>query len=168
MTKEQQIKILDAHFQGCLSFWKLNANNEITAFELALNDLRDTWRNPYAPEGEMLDRQVTLEVCAKYTSQLDNLYREYYENQKETWHDDHIRRCTECGKPMKEGYLIEQGGEYYCSDECLHKNYTQEQWNCLCCQDGDEEICNNPDYDWDDKETSDENYYTAWESIYQY
>lgn len=39
-----------------------------------------------------------------------------------------IRICDECGKLMVEGYCIDGGMEYYCSDECLHKNYTREQW----------------------------------------
>ena len=44
---------------------------------------------------------------------------------------EHIRVCSECGKPMYEGYCIENGAEYYCSDECLHKNMTQEEFDTL-------------------------------------
>jgi len=39
-----------------------------------------------------------------------------------------IRVCDECGKIMVEGYCIDGGNEYYCSDACLCKNYTKEQW----------------------------------------
>lgn len=39
-----------------------------------------------------------------------------------------IRTCDECGSEMVEGYCISGGEEYYCSDECLHKNYTQQQY----------------------------------------
>ena len=35
--------------------------------------------------------------------------------------DDPIRRCTHCGKLMKEGYLL--GGEYACIDECRNAIY---------------------------------------------
>lgn len=38
------------------------------------------------------------------------------------------RECSECGKEMNEGYCIENGLEYYCSDECLHKHYTEEEY----------------------------------------
>ena len=38
------------------------------------------------------------------------------------------RICHECGKPMDEGYCIDAGMEYYCSDKCLHENYTPRQW----------------------------------------
>jgi len=34
------------------------------------------------------------------------------------------RICSECGKKMREGYCINDGDEYYCSDECANKHYT--------------------------------------------
>ena len=37
------------------------------------------------------------------------------------------RICNECGKPMKQGYCIDGGSEYYCSDRCLHVHYTPEE-----------------------------------------
>lgn len=45
--------------------------------------------------------------------------------------DEETRHCSECGKEMHEGYLCEDGCEYYCSDECLHKHYTPEEWAYL-------------------------------------
>lgn len=47
------------------------------------------------------------------------------------------RQCDECGKGMHEGYCIDGGAEYYCSDTCLHKHYTPEQWNEMYDDDGD-------------------------------
>ena len=44
---------------------------------------------------------------------------------------EHIRVCSECGKPMTEGFCIEDGAEYYCSEECLHKNLTEEEYESL-------------------------------------
>lgn len=44
---------------------------------------------------------------------------------------EHIRVCSECWKPMYEGYCIEDGAEYYCSDECLHKNLSDKQYEKL-------------------------------------
>lgn len=44
---------------------------------------------------------------------------------------EHIRVCSECGKPMYEGYCIENGAEYYCSDECLHQNLSEKQYERL-------------------------------------
>lgn len=45
----------------------------------------------------------------------------------EVW-EKPIRRCSECGKLMIEGYCIEDGFEYFCSDGCLYMNYTKEEF----------------------------------------
>ena len=42
------------------------------------------------------------------------------------------RICDTCYKPMNEGYCINGGEEYYCSDECLYKVYTKEEWDEIC------------------------------------
>lgn len=42
--------------------------------------------------------------------------------------DETERRCSVCGKEMKEGYCIESGIAYYCSDECLLKDMTWEEY----------------------------------------
>lgn len=55
---------------------------------------------------------------------LDEIEMEYEEK-------ENIRCCSECGKSMTKGYVIEDGLEYYCSDECLHKNYTEEEFDKL-------------------------------------
>lgn len=40
-----------------------------------------------------------------------------------------MRICNECGKHVKEsGYVVENGVEYYCSNDCLHKHYTPSEW----------------------------------------
>lgn len=38
------------------------------------------------------------------------------------------RICTECGEMMIDGFAADGGGEYYCSEECLYKNYTREEY----------------------------------------
>ena len=43
----------------------------------------------------------------------------------------HVRACSECGKPMTEGFCIEDGAEYYCSEDCLHKNLSDEEYENL-------------------------------------
>ena len=42
-----------------------------------------------------------------------------------------FRTCSECDSPMNEGYCIEDGLEYYCSDDCLHKHISQEEYQKL-------------------------------------
>ena len=44
---------------------------------------------------------------------------------------EHIRVCSECGKPMTEGFCIEDGAEYYCLEDCLHKHLTEEEYDNL-------------------------------------
>ena len=38
------------------------------------------------------------------------------------------RFCNNCGKYITRGYVIENGMEYYCSDDCLHTIYTEEEY----------------------------------------
>jgi len=38
------------------------------------------------------------------------------------------RYCSVCGKGMWGGYVIGGGEAYYCSDECLHKEMTDEEF----------------------------------------
>jgi len=40
----------------------------------------------------------------------------------------YARECDECGKGFNEGYCFDGGRAYYCSDECLHKHFTPEEW----------------------------------------
>jgi hypothetical protein len=40
----------------------------------------------------------------------------------------YARECTACSKGMNEGYCIEGGMEYYCSDACLHTEITHEEY----------------------------------------
>jgi len=60
------------------------------------------------------------------------------------WDSDRTcRRCSECGRLMRAGYCFDMGAAYYCSDECLHADFTAEEW---------EEEC----------ESNDQSYYTEW------
>ena len=60
------------------------------------------------------------------------------------WDTDRTcRRCSECGKLMREGYCVDMGAAYYCSDDCLHTEYTEEEWAEEC-------------------ENNDQSYYTEW------
>lgn len=37
------------------------------------------------------------------------------------------RVCSVCGKVFGEGYIA-GNGRYFCSDVCLHEEYTEEEW----------------------------------------
>lgn len=38
------------------------------------------------------------------------------------------RICSICGKEMTEGYYAEDVGKYYCSDECLHTEVSEKEY----------------------------------------
>lgn len=40
----------------------------------------------------------------------------------------YARKCTACDAGMNEGYCIESGMEYYCSDACLYLNMTPAEY----------------------------------------
>lgn len=42
------------------------------------------------------------------------------------------RRCSICGRLMQEGYCQDGGWRCYCSDDCLHHDFTDEEWNEEC------------------------------------
>lgn len=53
------------------------------------------------------------------------------------------RRCSVCGKLMCKGYCVDMGAAYYCSEDCLHTDFTDEEWAEEC-------------------ENNDQSYYTEW------
>lgn len=58
------------------------------------------------------------------------------------------RQCDECGSGMDEGYVVNGGEEYYCTEECLHKHYSADEWIEMCGDDDDED--NDSDSYWTD------------------
>lgn len=46
------------------------------------------------------------------------------------------RKCSECGKGMNEGYVINGGVAHYCSDACMHKHVSADEFEELY-DDGD-------------------------------
>lgn len=41
------------------------------------------------------------------------------------------RYCSQCNEIMTEGFVIENGDSYYCSEQCLHKNMTPKEYSNL-------------------------------------
>ena len=48
--------------------------------------------------------------------------------------NDNIRICDNCHKIMSQGYCIDDGLEYYCSDVCLNTKYSEEEFNGMYSQ----------------------------------
>ena len=38
------------------------------------------------------------------------------------------RKCSHCGKEITEGYVIDGGDAYYCSDRCLEKRLSRTEY----------------------------------------
>ncbi len=81
-----------------------------------------------------------LDKCVDSTSE-DEIAEDFADFWWET--ERCCRRCSVCGKLMREGYCVDGGFAYYCSDECLHTEYTDEEWENECVN-------------------NDQSYYTEW------
>lgn len=70
---------------------------------------------------------------------LVNCFLDYW------WDSDKpCRQCSVCGRLMREGYCLDMGKEYFCSDECLHTSFPN-------------------DNDWREEcECNPQSYYTTW------
>lgn len=55
------------------------------------------------------------------------------------WWNTHqpCRRCSVCGKIMRDGYCVDMGKAYYCSEDCLHTEFTEQEW-IEECRDNDQ------------------------------
>lgn len=121
----------------------------------------------------ILERLVT--ILKKDMNSYTSVY-EAVENAINSKLDDledtvEIRVCDECGKIMVEGYCIDGGMEYYCSDACLNKNYTKEQWLAIYAGLDDNDPAEveraakmtSAELDELNEENDSQSYHTAWE-----
>ena len=82
---------------------------------------------------EMLKRKLmdaVREKNPKFSDEYINTIFETtsYQDIIDEYEIDTMRVCSHCGKLMNEGYCIENGAYYYCSDDCLHANMTEEEY----------------------------------------
>lgn len=68
-----------------------------------------------------MNKEYVLNCFLDTTKKMINEYAEKH----------NIRVCSKCGHLMDNGYINEHDFSYYCSDECLHKDYTQEEYEKL-------------------------------------
>lgn len=66
----------------------------------------------------------------------------------------YAQKCDECKQGMNEGYVIEGGAEYYCSDPCLHKHITPKEFLELYIGDDEE-----------GEGGGTQTYYTEWDDV---
>ncbi|EQK39998.1 hypothetical protein C672_3505 [[Clostridium] bifermentans ATCC 638] len=65
-------------------------------------------------------------VEPKILEYIENLLLDYLEND-----NIEVRKCDVCNSYMIEGYCIEEGTSYYCTDECMLTEMTIEEFNNL-------------------------------------
>jgi hypothetical protein len=99
-----------------------------------------------------------LEAIEQFNELGDQIYSQELEQcnvvEEMVKGDKYARLCTCCGKGMNEGYFADY--EYFCSDSCLHTEYSAVYWEVLCKE--------------SDDNGDNEYYWTKWEdeSDYQY
>jgi hypothetical protein len=71
------------------------------------------------------DKENLIESTNQFLKEFESELMEKLENGED---DNSYRFCSECERIMIEGYLINDGDEYYCSDDCLERNMTKEEY----------------------------------------
>lgn len=130
--------------QPSIALWWDNKgnSNETTVVAVGLDGEGDLYLTLYDDCGG--DVQI-WESCGHLS---DNDLEPVLENIRERMAE---RVCAECGRPVFEGFIVGGGEAYYCSEACLYKHYTPQQWKQMCeGAEGHEEDGN------------DRNYYTDW------
>ena len=79
--------------------------------------------------GKNFGGQEQEEPCYNIKMMVDYMVENY--DKEDTNNYVYVRHCDECGKEMWEGFCIDGGLEYYCSEECLHKNISEEEFEEL-------------------------------------
>ena len=86
------------------------------------NDIYDFISKEIAKHSEL--QPVTKEELMKYENDFD-----YWDELTE--HLDCLRICDECHRPMIEGFCIDDGREHYCSEQCLHRFYSDKEYEAM-------------------------------------
>lgn len=73
-------------------------------------------------------RESKEKLVEEARKDLDTMRKDYIAKLENGEDDESYRECSECEDIMNEGYLIDDGSEYYCSDACLEKNMTKEEY----------------------------------------
>lgn len=92
---------------------------------------------------DFLEKEITLHpdlddmfTCNLREHENDEIFWEELLEEFEALDNYCFTICEKCGRPMIEGYTMQ--GSHYCSDACLHEDYTEEQIEQLCTEDNDE------------------------------
>lgn len=87
-----------------------------------------TCENEEGRHQRVVTKENTLEQAREDLKRLKNTMIEVHKNGES---DDSYRICSDCKEIMTEGYVIDNGLDYYCSDTCLEKNMSRKEFNKL-------------------------------------
>lgn len=122
---EKYIKeLINIHIENkkCYDSVKNNENGILDYLNsLNDNDLEEIAKDIYCDTELMETLESTIDYYLFH-------YKEWFKEKEEI---NNSRICNNCNKEMNKGYCIENGMEYYCSNECLHKHYTEEEFKEL-------------------------------------
>lgn len=79
-------------------------------------------------EGNHKRIEDKLQALKQTKALLNQMTKEYQDLYEEGESDESYRICSDCKEIMTEGFCIEGGLDYYCSETCLHKHMTHEQY----------------------------------------
>ena len=92
----------------------MNDNLNMSTYDFISEELTYHPELPqYSPE-ELAARKDDMDFWSNLEEQLDC-----------------FRICDVCGEPMLEGFLV-CGSMHYCSEECLQRDWTEEEYLDLC------------------------------------
>ena len=106
-----------------------------------MNKLIETLDNCKAMLSDYYEHDLSEEYCVE--NQIDNIHKIMFMILPKEY--KFARQCSCCEEGMNDGYVIDGGCEYYCSDGCLHTKYTANEVKEMDMGE-------------------DDNYYTHWES----
>lgn len=71
------------------------------------------------------------EVHKLSPAEIEDLFTNHCLEEILDTHELNVRICTTCGCLLDAGYVVNDGEEHYCSDECLHKHYSPKDFKKL-------------------------------------
>lgn len=71
-------------------------------------------------EDEKLESFPLNDVVNRYDSDFEQII--------ETYTTEYVRICSHCTEVFDEGYLIDDGSAYYCSEKCLDRNISEKEY----------------------------------------
>lgn len=75
---------------------------------------------------------------------------------------DVTRVCSICHNIIVEGYVLNGGEDYFCSEECLYKEISKEEWDAMTAYLIDPEDRTEKQEEWYMEYGDTDSYYTEW------